>query len=222
MLESFATVAVNGWAVLTCKEAEDRDSEILIAGGGAAVTVMVAEDDFVGSPTLVALIDEGKIRPDSLVELARSGIGMAIKAGSSVPDISSLEALNRTLLAAKSIAYSSSASGVYLSNELFSKLGIAGQIKSKCRAIEGEPVGEAVASGDAEIGFQQISELLPVKGIVLVGPLPVGAQRITVIAAGIPTASKNPEAAQALIKFLASSAAAAAIRQSGLEPVNPK
>src|ERR1700730_11561919 len=145
-------------------------------------------------------------------------MGMAVKAGAPNPDISTLDPLKRTLLAAKSIAYSDSASGVYLSTELFPKLGIADQIKSKCRKIEADPVGGVVASGEVEIGFQQFSELLPVKGIDIVGELPPGAQRVTVFAAGMPTTSKNPQAAKALIRWLASPAAYASIRKSGLEP----
>ncbi len=147
---------------------------------------------------------------------------MAVKAGAPKPDISTVEALKRTLLAAKSIAYSDSASGVYLSTELFPKLGIAEQIKGKCKKIEADPVGGVVASGEAEIGFQQISELLPVKGIDIVGELPPGAQRVTVFAAGIPVTSKHPEAAKALIQWLASPAHYTAIEKTGLEPVRPR
>ena len=130
-----------------------------------------------------------------------------------------MDALKRTLLAAKSIAYSDSASGVYLSTQLFPKLGIAEQIRGKSRKIEADPVGGVVAKGEAEIGFQQISELRPVKGIDIVGPLPPGAQRVTVFAAGIPVTSKHPEAAKALIQWLASPVAYPAIKKSGLEPV---
>ena len=111
-----------------------------------------------------------------------------------------MDALKRTLLAAKSIAYSDSASGVYLSTELFPKLGIADQIKGKAKKIEADPVGGVVAKGEFEIGFQQISELRPVKGIDIVGPLPPGAQKVTIFAAGIPVTSKHPEAAKALIR----------------------
>jgi molybdate transport system substrate-binding protein len=174
------------------------------------------------APALDELIKHGKVRADSRVDLVQSKMAMAVKAGAPRPDISTLDALKRTLLAAKSIAYSDSASGVYLSTELFPKLGIAEQIKAKCRKIEADPVGGVVASGEVEIGFQQISELLPVKGIDIVGELPPGAQRITVFAAGIPITSKQPEAAKALIQWLASPAAHAAIKKSGLEPAHSK
>lgn len=174
------------------------------------------------APALEDLIKQGKVRADSRVDLIKSYIGMAVKAGAPKPDISTVAAFKKTLLDAKSIAYSDSASGVYLSTELFPKLGILDQIKSKSKKIEADPVGGVVATGEFEIGFQQISELLPVKGIDIVGPLPPGAQKITVFAAGIPTTSRHPEAAKALIQWLASPAAYPAIRKSGVEPANPK
>jgi molybdate transport system substrate-binding protein len=174
------------------------------------------------APALDDLIKQGKVRADSRVDLIKSYIGMAVKAGAPKPDISTVEALKKTLLNARSIAYSDSASGVYLSTELFPKLGILDQIKNKSKKIEADPVGGVVATGEFEIGFQQISELLPVKGIDIVGPLPAGAQKITVFAAGIPTTSTHPEAAKALIQWLASPAAYAAIKKSGVEPANSK
>ena len=184
---------------------------------GEAIDVVI-----MAAPALDDLIKQGKVRAGSRVDLVQSSIGMAVKAGAPKPDISTVDALKRTLLAAKSIAYSDSASGVYLSTELFPKLGIADQIKDRTRKIEADPVGGVVASGAAEIGFQQISELRPVKGIDIVGPLPPGAQRVTVFAAGIPTASMHPEAAEALIKWLGSPAAYQAIKKSGLEPAKSK
>jgi len=184
---------------------------------GEAIDVVI-----MAAPALADLIKQGKIRVGSRVDLVQSNIGMAVKAGAPKPDISTVDALRRTLLAAKSIAYSDSASGVYLSTELFPKLGIAGQIKDRTRKIEADPVGGVVAKGEAEIGFQQISELRPVKGIDIVGPLPPGAQRATIFAAGIPATSRDPEAAQALIQWLASPAAYSAIKKSGLEPANSK
>jgi molybdate transport system substrate-binding protein len=165
------------------------------------------------------LIKKGKVVPGSRVDLARSVIGMAVRAGAPKPDISSVDAFKRTLLEAKSIAFSTSASGVYLSNELFPRLGIADQIIGKSKRIEGEPVGAVVARGEAEIGFQQISELLSVPGIDFVGPLPAAIQKVTVFSAGIAVGAKEPEAARALIKFLTSPAAVPAITKSGLEPV---
>ena len=166
------------------------------------------------------LVKRGRVVAGSQVDLVRSSISMAVRAGATKPDISSVEALKRALLNAKSIAYSASASGVYLSTELFPKLGIADAIRSKSRRIESERVGTIVARGDAEIGFQQLSELLPIAGIDIVGPLPEGAQRVTMFSAGIATGSKNLEAAKALIRFLSSSAVAPVITRSGLDPVS--
>jgi molybdate transport system substrate-binding protein len=180
---------------------------------GEAIDVVI-----MAAPALADLIKQGKVRAGSRVDLVESRIGMAVKAGAPKPDISTVEALKRTLLAAKSIAYSDSASGVYLSTELFPKLGIADQIRGKSRKIEADPVGEAVARGEVEIGFQQISELRPVKGIDIVGPLPPAAQRVTAFAAGIPATSKQPEAAKALIRWLASPTAYSVIKESGLDP----
>jgi len=172
------------------------------------------------APALDDLIKHGKVVPGSRVDLVRSSIGVAVRAGAPKPDISSIEALKRTLLQAKSIAYSASASGVYLSQELFPRLGITDEIRAKCKRIANEPVGAVVARGDAEIGFQQISELLPVAGIDYVGPLPPEAQKVTVFSAGIAVGAKEPNAARALIQFLASPVVVAAIKKSGLEPVN--
>ena len=168
---------------------------------------------------LADLARQGKVIAESRVDLVKSPIGIAVKSGAPKPDISSAEALKRALLAAKSIAYSDSASGVYVSTEMFPRLGIAEAMKDKARAVPAEPVAAVVARGDAEIGFQQISELLPVAGVDIVGPLPAELQKITVFSAGIATVSKEPDAGKALIKFLASPAARAAIIKSGLEPL---
>ena len=165
------------------------------------------------------LADKGKVMANSSIDLVKSPIGIAVKAGAPKPDISSAEALKRALLAAKTIAYSDSASGVYVSTEMFQKLGIAEEMKDKARKIPATPVGEIVAHGNAELGFQQISELKPVEGIDIVGPLPDELQRITVFSAGIATMSKEPDAGRALIKFLASSAARDAIVKSGMDPI---
>jgi len=165
------------------------------------------------------LVEQGKVAADSRADLARSGIGVVVRAGAPRPDIGSVDALRRALLAAKSIAYSDSASGVYIQNEMLKRLGIAEQVAGKARMIPAEPVGAVVARGEAEIGFQQISELRPIKGIDLVGPLPPEVQQVTVFSAGIVSNSQEPDAARALIRFLASPAAAPAITESGMEPI---
>ncbi|CCE12042.1 putative ABC transporter, periplasmic substrate-binding protein [Bradyrhizobium sp. STM 3843] len=167
------------------------------------------------------LIDKGKVAADSRVDLVKSPIGVAVKSGTPHPDISTADAVKRALLAAKTIAYSDSASGVYVSTEMFDRLGIKDAMKDKARMIPATPVGEIVAHGEAEIGFQQISELKPVTGIDIVGPLPDELQKITVFSAGIATSSKEPEAGKALIKFLTSPAARDVIVKSGLDPITP-
>jgi molybdate transport system substrate-binding protein len=165
------------------------------------------------------LVKNGKVIADSRVDLVNSLIGVAVKAGAPRPDISSVGAVKRALLAARSVAYSDSASGVYISTEMFVKLGIADEMKDKATKIPATPVGEIVAHGDAEIGFQQISELKPVQGIDIIGPLPSELQKVTVFSGGIATVSKEPDAGRALIKFLASPAAGAEIIKSGMEPI---
>jgi molybdate transport system substrate-binding protein len=165
------------------------------------------------------LIKQGKVVPDSRVDLTRSLIGVVVKSGAPKPDISSANAVKRALLAAKSVAYSDSASGVYISTEMFAKLGIADQMKDKAKKIPADPVAGVVAHGDAELGLQQISELIPVPGVDLVGALPPELQKITVYAGGIATVSREPEAGRALIKFLSSAAARDAIIKSGMEPI---
>jgi molybdate transport system substrate-binding protein len=168
------------------------------------------------------LAEKGKVIADSRVDLANAPIGVAVKAGAPKPDISSADALKRALLAAKSVAYSDSASGVYVSTEMFRKLGIEEAMKDKASKIPATPVGEIVAMGEAEIGFQQIAELKPVAGIDIVGPLPADLQKVTVFSAGVATVSKEPEAGRALIRFLTSPIASAEIVRSGMEPIPPR
>ncbi len=171
---------------------------------------------------LDAQVKQGKVVAGSRVDLARSIIGMSVRKGTPKPDISTVAALKQTLLNAKSIAYSASASGTYLSNELFPKLGVADQIKGKATKIFSERVGAVVARGDAEIGFQQVSELLPFKELDFVGPLPDEVQQTIFFSAGIATGAREPEAAKHLIQFLASPAAAAIVRSTGMDPVAGK
>jgi molybdate transport system substrate-binding protein len=155
----------------------------------------------VDDAALDELIKDGKVLANSKTPLARSIIGVAVRSGTPKPDISSIDALKRTLLQAKSIAYSASVSGVYVSTELFQRLGIADQVAMKSHRIDGERVGAVVARGGAEIGFQQVSELLSIQGIDYVGPLPPDVQRPTVFSAGVTAGAKEPEAARALIKI---------------------
>jgi molybdate transport system substrate-binding protein len=171
------------------------------------------------APALEELIKQGKVVPGSRVDLVRSTIGMSVRAGAPKPDISTVDALKRTLLEAKSIAYSASASGVYLSTNLFPRLGVWDAIKDRSKRIESERVGTIVARGEAELGFQQVSELLPIPGTDFVGPLPAEVQQVTTFSAGIAVGAKEPEAAKALIRYFTSSAAAPIIAKTGLEPL---
>jgi molybdate transport system substrate-binding protein len=184
----------------------------LARGEAADVLIMVGY-------ALGDLVKSGQVIAGSQVDLTRSPIGIAVKAGAPKPDISSPDAVKRALLAAKTVAYSDSASGVYVSTGMFEKLGIADAMKDKARKIPATPVGEIVARGEAELGFQQISELKPVQGIDIVGPLPNELQKITVFSAGIATVSREPEAGRTLIKFLNSAAARDTIIKSGMEPI---
>lgn len=185
---------------------------------GEAVDVIIVAD-----AVLLRFIKEGLVKAGSHTPLARSAIGMAVRKGASKPDIATIEALKRTLLQAKSIAYSASVSGEYLTTELVQRLGIAEEVLRKCRRIEGgERVGAAIARGEAEIGFQQISELLPMPGIDYITPLPPEVQKISVFSAGVAARASDSEAAYAAIRFLASPEAARAIIHSGLEPIESR
>ena len=182
---------------------------------GEAVDVVIVADG-----VLLGFIKEGLIMAESYTPLARSVIGMAVRVGAPKPDIGTVDALRHTLLQAKSIAYSASVSGAYLTKELYQRLGIADQVMSKSRLIGGgERVGAVVARGEAEIGFQQISELLPVPGIDHVTPLPAEVQKVSIFSAGVALSTRDADAAHAVIKFLASPEAAGAITNSGLEPI---
>ncbi|NUT60647.1 substrate-binding domain-containing protein [Herbaspirillum sp. C9C3] len=164
------------------------------------------------------LVAEGKVSRSEHKLLALSRIGLAVKAGTPRPDISTLDAFKRTLLTAHSVVYSDSASGVFLSTRLFKRLGIDQQMAYKSRMIPAEPVGEVVARGEAEVGLQQISELKPVKGIDIIGPIPESAQQITPFSAGVVVGTHEPKAARELLDFLASPEAVDAIKASGLDP----
>lgn len=174
----------------------------------------------VADAVLRSFIEDGLIVADSYTPLARSAIGMAVRKGAAKPNIGTLDALGSTLLQAQSIAYSASVSGEYLTKELLQRLGIADQVLPKCRRIEGgERVGSVIARGEAEIGFQQISELLPVAGIDHVTPLPPEAQKVSVFSAGVAVSSTDSDAARRVITFLSSLDAFEAIKKSGLEPI---
>ena len=165
------------------------------------------------------LTARGLVRPSTRVDLASSSIGMAVREGAPMPDISTAEAFAETLLAAESIGYSASVSGTYVSTELFPRLGLSEQLAPKSRRIVSERVAAVVARGEVEIGFQQVSEILSIEGAAYAGPIPAEYQRVTTFSTGITTDAENPGGARQLIDFLASDDAARTIAETGLEPV---
>ena len=168
------------------------------------------------------LAKRGLVRAGTKVDLARSQIGMVVRAGVAKPNIGSVEAFRRMLLAVKSIGYSDSASGTYLSTTLFAKLGVADQVAGKSRKVRGPPSGEpvavVVARGELEIGFQQVSELIDIPGVTFVGAIPSELQPGFSFAGAITAAAQQPDAARALLRFLASPESASTILKAGLTP----
>jgi len=179
----------------------------------------VADIVIVAEPIFRQFIAEGLVLPDGQSILARSIIAMAVRAGAPRLDISSADAMRNTLLKAKSIGYSASESGKYFTTQLVQRLGVADAVLPKSRLIGGGVrVGAVVATGELEIGFQQLSELLPIEGIAHITPLPPEFQKVTSVCAGVGASSTDKVCARAAIEFLASPEAAAAITKSGLEP----
>ena len=170
------------------------------------------------------LAKEGKVVPGTRSDLAKTGVGVVIKAGAPLPDISTVEAFTRTLLAAKSVAFidpkAGGSSGIYVEG-LLARLGIADQVNAKAVLAHGGAVADHVADGEAELGIHQISEILPVQGTTLVGPLPAEIQNFTTYSAGIGAAAKDGAAARALVKFLSGPQALPIITAKGMEPPGP-
>jgi molybdate transport system substrate-binding protein len=170
------------------------------------------------------LAKRGFVRPEGKRELAKSKVGMVVRDGAPKPDISTVDAFKNTLLSAKSIAYSDSGSGTYLSTKLFPQMGIADKIAARSRKVRGPPSGEPVAAvvarGEAEIGFQQVSELVHVKGATFVGTIPESLQPGFSFAGSVTTKARSPDGAAALLKFFSSPEAEFVIIRSGLTPVH--
>ncbi len=181
---------------------------------GEAADVLILVDT-----ALDDLIAKGRAVRGSRVDLARSSIAMAVKAGAPTPDISTVDAFTRALSEAKSIAYSDSASGVYLERVLLPRLDVDGRLRAKSRMIPAEPVGAVVARGEAELGFQQRSELQPVAGITIIGLIPAALQQVTVFVAGVSSNATQGAAARDFIAYLASRQAIPAITASGMDAV---
>lgn len=192
-----------------------------VGGVDAARRVRAGEDfDVVvlAANAVEDLIEAGRIVPGSRVDLVKSGVAVAVRSGSPRPDIGSENAVRRAVVEARSLSYSTGPSGVHLM-KLFERWGIADEIKDRIvQAPAGIPVGTLVAEGKAELGFQQLSELMSLPGIDVLGPLPPAVQTVTTFSAGLATASMQPEAVHALFGFMASPAAAGLKVKNGMEP----
>jgi molybdate transport system substrate-binding protein len=194
--------------------------------GGVKARVQKGEtiDVAVATPAILGeLAAEGKIQKGSAVKLANVGVGVAVKEGAPKPDIGTVDAFKQALLNAKSVAYidpkSGGSSGIYV-DKLLEKLGIADQVRAKAKLKQGGYVADYIVDGTAELGIHQISEIVPVKGVTLVGPLPKEIQNVTTYAAGIVATSSNKNAAAALIKALSGPAAAQVLRSKGMDPAS--
>jgi molybdate transport system substrate-binding protein len=191
------------------------------AGGGIDVARRLQAGEPVdvvvlASTAIDKLIGEGRVRPGR-VDLARSGVGIAVRAGTTSPDVSTEEAVKRAAQSARSVSYSTGPSGVHL-EKLFERWDIVGELRGRIVVPPpGTPVASLVASGAVELGFQQLSELLNVPGVQVVGPLPPPIQSLTTFAAGIATVSAHSHAARALLDYLASPATAAVKQRHGME-----
>jgi molybdate transport system substrate-binding protein len=180
---------------------------------GEVVDIVIVAD-----PLIRQLIRDGLVVEEGVTGVARSSIAIAVRAGAPKPDISTADGLKRAFLAAKCVAYSASVSGEYLTGELYQRLGITEQMMGKSRFVGGgERTGAVVARGEADIAFQQMSELMPVPGIAHITPLPPEVQKTTVFSAGVAAKAPDPALARSVIGFLASPEAAPAVTRSGLE-----
>ena len=186
--------------------------------GGEAFDVAV-----ITPGVLKELTGGGKIAAGSSVNVASVGVGVVVKEGARKPDISSVEAFKTALLSAKSVAYidpaSGGSSGIYI-DKLLERLGIADQVRPKAKLKKGGHVADLIVSGEAELGLHQISEIVPVKGAALVGPLPKEIQNTTTYAAALSASTQNKAAAQALMQVFSGAEAAAVLKSKGMEPAN--
>lgn len=193
----------------------------LARGEKADVVIMVGD-------ALTHLAQDNRLQPGSRVELADSPVGMVVRQGDPEPDINNAAALRHTLLQARSVAYSDSASGRYVSGQLFKKLGIEDEMKHKAQMIERIPVASEVARGKYTLGFQQVSELLPVAGVTFIGKLPADLQYVTRFAGAVTAKADHPREGKALLAFLSSASAQNVIQATGMvtvsaeQPVKPR
>lgn len=169
-----------------------------------------------------AMIDEltvdGAIAPGSRVDIVKSRVGMAVRSGAPKPDIHSVDAFKKAMLAAKSIGYSTGPSGIYI-KQLFDRLGIAEAVKDRVRVSTGVPVGKLIADGEVEIGFQQLSELMPVSGIDRLDALPPEIECVATFSTGVHCKAPHAQGAHEFVRYLTSADAAPILRHTGLEPL---
>jgi molybdate transport system substrate-binding protein len=222
-ISSMATRQLLAELVADYKKLSDADISIESVGGVDAAKRVQAGETFdvviLASDAIDKLIAAGHVDPTSKVDLVNSGVAVAVKAGTAAPDISSEAAVKQAVLAAKTLSYSTGPSGVALT-KLFEHWGIEPQIASRIvKAPPGVPVGSLVAKGEVELGFQQLSELIHLDGISIVGPLPPEIQITTTFSAGVCTASTQADAVRAMLAYMASPAATAAKLRQGMEIV---
>lgn len=221
-ISSMATRLVLAELVAAFQQHSDVRVAIESVGGVDAARRVQAGEAFdvviLASDAIDKLIAAGHVIADSKVNLVRSGVAVAVRAGALKPDISTEDAVRSAVLAARSISYSTGPSGVALAR-LFERWGIAQDIQdSIVTAPPGIPVGTLVASGEVELGFQQLSELMHLEGITLLGPMPPAIQITTTFSAGLCSGSQQGDAVRALLDYMNSPAAAAAKRRQGMEP----
>jgi molybdate transport system substrate-binding protein len=222
VISSMATRQVLGELVELFRKGADREVAIESVGGVDAAKRVQAGEAFdivvLASIAIGQLEAAGRVRAGSKVDLVRSGVAVAVRAGAPRPDIGSEDALRRAVLAARSLGYSTGPSGVHLA-KLFERWSIADAIEDRIvQAPPGVPVGTLVARGDVELGFQQLSELMHLPGIEVIGALPAEVQIVTTFSGAICSASSQPDAARELLAFMASPAADVAKRRHGMEP----
>ena len=224
-ISSMATrLLLNDWAEEYQRSAQVTVDIEAVGGVDAAKRVQLSEPFdavFLSADAIDKLIASGQVLPGSRVDLVRSGVAVAVREGAPHPDISSEDALRQTVLAARSLSYSTGPSGVALA-KLFERWGIADQIKARLvTAPPGVPVGSLVAKGEVELGFQQLSELMHLPGISVLGPLPQAIQIMTTFSAGVCATSQQPDAVRAMLAAMNEPQAATLKRRHGMEPAIP-
>lgn len=222
IISSMATKQVLAELIAQYRQDHALDIELESVGGVDAAKRVQAGEAFdlvvLAQDAIDKLVAAGRVLPGSRVDIVRSGVAVAVQAGAARPDIGTEDALKASVLAARTLSYSTGPSGVQLL-KLFERWGIAETLQDRIvQAPPGIPVGSLVAKGEAEIGFQQLAELIHLPGIDLLGPLPDAVQITTVFSGGVASSAQQPDAARALLAFLASAAAAPAKQRQGMEP----